>query len=196
MNPTSRLEGGRYRILALVVLLGSVVVFHLYVWNPRKLALAALAQRVEQAERANALAETRPGDLDVLREDLALGERQFAMLERLVPREDEVASIYEAVAAETHSLGLELVHAIPADPVPDSAGFFLRQEWAMQVEGEYHAVGRFLTRVASFPRIVRPRVEEIGPSRITNAGRQLVFARFGLETFVLAPEGVTPPEGG
>ena len=188
--------GARHRLLALLLLLGFGVVFYLYIWNPRRIELTALAQRVEQAERANALAETRPGDLETLREDLALGERQFAMLERLVPGEGDVAAIYEAIAAETQSLGLELVHAIPADPAPDSAGYFLRQHWAMQVEGEYHDVGQFLTRVAGFPRIIRPRVEEIVPARMTNSGRQLVLARFSLETFVLAPERVAPREEG
>ena len=196
MNLLPRDVGARHRLLALFLLLGFGVVFYLHVWNPRRMELTALARRVEQAERANALAETRPGDLEALREDLTLGERQFAMLERLVPGEGEVAAIYEAIAAETQSLGLELVHAVPADPVPDSAGYFLRQHWAMQVEGEYHDVGQFLTRVAGFPRIVRPRVEEIVPARITNSGRQLVLARFSLETFVLAPEGIAPREGG
>lgn len=184
------------RLLVLVLLLGFGGVFHLYVWSPRRAELAALAQRVEEAERANALAETRPDDLDALRRDLALGQRQFAMLERLVPGTSEVAAIYEAIAAETQSLGLELINAVPADPVPDSAGYFLRQHWAMQVEGEYHDIGQLLTRVAGFPRIVRPRVEEIVPARITNSGRQLVLARLSLETFVLAPGGGAPREGG
>lgn len=189
-------DAGRHELLALVLLLGFGAVFYLYMWNPRRLELAELAQRVEHAERANVLAETRPGDLEALREDLALGERQFRMLERLVPNDGEVAAIYEAIATETQSLGLELVNAIPAEPVPDSAGYFLRQLWAMQVEGEYHDVGQLLTRVAGFPRIVRPRVEEIMPSRVTNSGRQLVLARLNLETFVLASEGLVPPEGG
>ncbi len=189
-------DTGRHDLLALVLLLGFGAVFYLYMWNPRRLELAELAQRVEHAERANVLAETRPGDMEALREDLALGERQFRMLERLVPNDGGVAAIYEAIATETQSLGLELVNAIPAEPVPDSAGYFLRQLWAMQVEGEYHDVGQLLTRVAGFPRIVRPRVEEIMPSRVTNSGRQLVLARLHLETFVLASEGLVPPEGG
>lgn len=189
-------DAGRHELLALVLLLGFGAVFYLYMWNPRRLELAELAQRVEHAERANVLAETRPGDMEALREDLALGERQFRMLERLVPNDGGVAAIYEAIATETQSLGLELVNAIPAEPVPDSAGYFLRQLWAMQVEGEYHDVGQLLTRVAGFPRIVRPRVEEIMPSRVTNSGRQLVLARLHLETFVLASEGLVPPEGG
>ena len=184
----------QYRVLGLVLLLGGGTAFHLYFGNPRRVELAEMAERVEQAERAIALSELPAGDLDAIQESLVLGERQLAVLKRLVPREGEVAAIYEAIAAETQSLGLELVHALPADPVADSTGYFVRQRWALQVEGAYHDVGTLLTRIAGFARIVRPEVEEIAPSRITNSGQQLVHARFSLETFVLPPEGGTSPE--
>ncbi len=184
----------RYRVLGLVLLLGLGTAFQLRFWNPRKVELAALAERVERAERANALAGPGDGSLAAMREDLVLGERQLAELKRLVPREGDVEAIYEAIAAETESLGLELVHALPADPVADSTEYFLRQRWALQVEGAYHDVGTLLTRIAGFARLVRPEVDEILPSRIADSGRQLVHARFSLETFVLPPEDYVSPE--
>lgn len=196
MTAPARDPRAQYRVLGLVLLLGCGTAFHLYFSNPRKARLAELAERVERAERANALAELGDGNLDAIQEDLVLGERQLAVLKRLVPREGEVEAIYEAIAAETQSLGLELVHALPADPVADSTGYFVRQQWALEVEGAYHDVGTLLTRIAGFSRIVRPEVDEIVPSRITNSGRQLVHARFSLETFVLPPEDSASPEEG
>ncbi len=184
----------RYRMLAFILLLGCGTVFHLRFWNPRRVELAELAERVERAERTHALAELGEGNLDAVREDLVLGERQLGVLKRLIPREGEVEAIYEAIAAETQSLGLELVHALPADPVADSTGYFVRQRWALQIEGAYHDVGTLLTRIAGFARLVRPEVEEIVPSRIADSGRQLVHARFSLETFVLPPEDSASPE--
>ena len=69
----------------------------------------------------------------------------------------------------------------------------------MQVEGDYHSVAEFLTRVASFDRIVRPDVTDVNPAGETPSGRQLVVAYFSLETYVLAPAGMaavaTEPEG-
>ena len=184
----------QYRALGLVLLLGCGTAFHLRFWNPRKVELAALTERVERTERANAVAELGDRNLDAMREDLVLSERQLAELRRLIPREGEVEAVYEAIAAETQSLGLELVHALPADPAADSTGYFVRQQWALQVEGAYHDVGTLLTRIAGFARLVRPEVDEIVPTRIADSGRQLVQARLSLEAFVLPPEDSALPE--
>jgi len=64
----------------------------------------------------------------------------------------------------------------------------------MEVEGEYHSIGTFLARVASFDRIVRPRVTQIVPTEVTPSGRQIVRATFQLETFVLGSAGTRPAE--
>ena len=128
-------------------------------------------------------------NLDAVRRELALGERQFAMLERLIPARGEVPAIYEAIASESQALGLQLVSVVPFAPQADTTGYFLRQNWQMEVEGEYHDIGQFLSRVASFDRIIRPEVDEITPSGETNSGRQLVAAKFDLETFVLRMRG-------
>jgi type IV pilus assembly protein PilO len=186
----------QYKLLGTMGAVALGALFYFYVWSPKSLDLAELEQRIEQIESANGLAEARMGDLDAIRAELELGERQFAVLERLVPAQSEVPAIYEAIASESQSLGLELISVAPAEPMPDSAGYFMRQNWSMQVEGEFHDVGEFLTRVASFARIVRPDLEEIRPSRETNSGRQLVTARFQLETFVLPPGGSRVREGG
>lgn len=186
----------QYRLLGVIALVAIGVLAYLYVLGPRDDSLAELEERIEMVEIANQLAEARTENLDAVREELELGERQFAMLERLVPAQGEVPAIYEAIAAESQSLGLELVNVTPEEPVADSAGYFMRQSWSMQVEGEYHDVGEFLTRVASLTRIVRPDIEEIRPARETNSGRQIVSVRFQLETFVLPPGGNRVGEGG
>ena len=190
-------SGARVRVLGLVFLLGCGMIFQLRFRTPRRLELAALAERVERAERANAVTEVGGGRLAAaaLREDLVLAERQLGELERLIPHEGEVDALYAAIAAETASLGLELVRALPAEPVADSTGYFVRQQWVLQVEGAYHEVGALLTRIAGFARLVRPEVDEIVPSRIDDSGRQLVHASFSLETFVLpSGDGALPGE--
>lgn len=179
----------QYRLLGILLVLAAGALFWLYVHRPAAAELAELRERVENIEHLNELAEARIGDLEEIRRELELGERQFAALERLVPARGEVPAIYEAIASESQSLGLELLNVVPAEARSDGEGYFLRQRWELEVEGEYHDIGQFLARVASFQRIVRPQVEELRPSRETRGGRQLVGARFDLETYVLPPAG-------
>lgn len=184
----------QYRLLGIILVIALGGLYYLYFHRPKSEDLFELEARVEQIEQQNELAEARMKNLDAVREELELSERQFAMLQRLVPAEDEIPAIYEAIASESQSLGLELVSVTPAQPMADTAGYFMRQNWQMEMEGEYHDLGEFLTRVASFSRIVRPDVQEVRPTHETNSGKQLVSARFALETFVLPPEGAR--EGG
>jgi type IV pilus assembly protein PilO len=176
-------------LLVIVFAIAAAALYYLYVYRPGTEDLLELSDRIEDLETQNQIAETRIGNLQELRDRLASAEGQFQVLERLVPSGAEIPEIYEAMATESQALGLHLISVEPsAGAVADSGSYFLRQRWEMRVEGEYHALGEFLTRVAAFPRIVRPQITELVPTAVTPAGRQLVTATFGLETFILAPD--------
>jgi len=185
-------------LLVIILAVAAGALFYNYIQRPGVADLIDLTDRVEDLETQNEIAETRVGNLQELRDRITLAERQFELVERLVPSNAEVPAIYEAIATQSQALDLRLINVEPSLPQPaDSGAYFLRQEWQMQVEGDYHSLGEFLTRVASFDRIVRPHVTELVPTGETPSGRQLVLASFSLETFVLAPEGavVAKPEG-
>ena len=185
------------KLLVAILAVAAGALYFNFLYRPAGVELLDLADRVESLETQNQLAETRVGNLQRLRDDLGGSERQLTVLQRLVPEGSEVPEIYEAIASETQSLNLRLLNIEPLAPSPaDSAGTLLRQEWSMVVEGSYHAIGEFLANVASFDRIVRPRVTEILPTGTSQAGRQLVRAQFSLETFVLVPEGRRVPASG
>ncbi len=177
-------------LLVVILSLAAATLYYMYVYRPGQEGLIEAVDRVENLEMQNELAETRIGDLQRLRDRLSVAERQFVALQKLVPSGSEVPAIYESIATQTQALNLELVNVEPLEPVAaDSAGSLLRQEWQMEVEGDYHSVATFLTRVASFDRIVRPRVTQIVPAEVTESGRQIVRVTFQLETFVLNPGG-------
>lgn len=178
------------KLLVAILAVAAGALYYQFIHSPAELELVELTDRVENLETQNQLAEARVGNLQRLRDELGGAERQLEILQRLVPEGSEVPEIYEAIASETQSLNLQLLSIEPLAPSPaDSAGTLMRQEWALVVEGSYHAVGQFLANVASFDRIVRPRVSEVVPAGTSGSGRQLVQATFTLETFVLAPEG-------
>ena len=52
----------------------------------------------------------------------------------------------------------------PRPPVPGDV--LVEIPYDVQVQGDYHEVGRFLARVVSFPRVVRPTISELLQSEI------------------------------
>jgi Tfp pilus assembly protein PilO len=183
-------------LLIVILCVAAAALYYVYVFRSNTEEMVEQADRVETLELQNELAEARIGDLQRLRDRLSAAEGQFATLQRLVPSGAEVPAIYEAIATQTQALNLELINVEPLPPVAaDSAGTLLRQEWQMEIEGEYHSVGTFLTRVASFDRIVRPRVTQIVPAETTPSGRQRVRVTFQLETFVVGQPESRPLEG-
>ncbi|MGW8282246.1 MAG: type 4a pilus biogenesis protein PilO [Gemmatimonadota bacterium] len=182
-------------LLIVILSIAATALFYVYVYSPHGDELVELAERADDLELQNEMAEARIGDLQKLRDRLSSAEQQFVLLQKLVPSGAEVPAIYEAIATQTQELNLRLINVEPLPPVnADSAGTLLRQEWQMEVEGEYHAVGTFLARVASFDRIVRPRVTQIIPAETTPSGRQIISVTFQLETFVLGSPEARPME--
>lgn len=185
------------KLLIVIVVVAAGALYYNFLHRPGGLELIELTDRVETLETQNQLAEARIGNLQRLRDELAETERQLRVLERLVPGNAEVPEIYEAIATEAQTRNLRLLSIEPLAPsAADSAGGLMRQEWALVMEGGYHAIGQFLANVASFDRIVRPRVNEISPAGTTGGGRQLVRVLFSLETFVLDPDAVDSGSGG
>lgn len=182
----------------MLVIIGAIAlgaVFYLYVYSPKNDTLEEDEARLEQLEFLNQQANARIGNLDALRDELRNTEDELQVLERLVPSQAEMPAIYQSIASEAEVLGLKLVSVTPAPPVADTAGYFMRQDWMMSLEGEYHRVGEFVTHVASFDRIVRPQIVDITPAGKTPSGRQLVTAVLSLETFVLQQPGAASDPG-
>ena len=183
-------------LLGIIVPLALGVLFFLYIYKPKVAELDLLEDRVADVDMQNRMARERTKNLDRVREELELAELRFAALERLVPTGAEVPEIYEAIASESEALNLDLRNVVPSEARPDAEAdedstYFLTQNWEMEVEGSYHDLGAFLTRVASFNRIVRPQVREIRPVQGEDQANQPVTAYFELQTFVLPPASMS-----
>ncbi len=78
------------------------------------------------------------------------------------------------------------------------AGFYTKQTWDLGVIGEYHDVGRFLARVASLPRIIKPTNVQVGPapqSRATRGMEAPLEVSLRIETFVLGADTTSATAG-
>lgn len=183
-------QRSQQRLLGIVVLVAAAGLFYMYVYSPRVSDLTELQDRIDQIEQQNEMARARTGGLDRLRAELARTERLFAGLQELVPSRAEATEIYESMATRSEELNLDLVSVRPLEPDTTEGGYYLRQQWDMTVEGDYHTLGRFLTMIGSLPRLVRPQVEQLQPVGGQGGSEGDVRANFTLETFVLAPDTV------
>lgn len=181
----------QYRLLGILVAVGAAVLYWLYVYSPRQRELDAVENRLAEIQTFERGAETRTGILEEIRRAVRARERELDALRRLIPERAEVAALYQSIAVQSRSRGLELVSVSPTSPQPDESGQFLRQEWEMTVEGAYHEVARFMTEVASLDRIVRPAVVEVSPTGDRQTLPTELRVELRLETFIFPPEGAT-----
>lgn len=188
-DPTQRnwMLGG----LAFLVL---IVPYNLYLLAPRQEENANLQTQVENLEtvnrRASVLAAQGGGDLQ---ERLALYEAHVAKLEELIPQREEVPVLLDDIQtrARMQDVDVRLLEPQPREP----GEYYDRTAYNMSVVGEYHAVGRFLTEVASLSRIVTPVQVEVqlydAPQQYPDLASPVV-ANFRIETYVLPDSTAVP----
>ena len=160
--------------------------FYDRVYGPRKAQLAALETRLEQLNQVNArsraITRGAEGEVD---QQLALYRQQLELAEGLIPSDEEVPSLLDAISAEATRTGVELTLIQPVGATEEA--YYTRRVYDMAVVGRYHQVGEFLTKVASLPRIVTPTNLTLSPRPVPEGqtGPQLLEARFSIETYVI-----------
>jgi len=189
----------RQKALAAILAAGvGAFVVYQYVYTPKMEAVSEVETRVETLDAANqrarVLAARGGGNIE---EQLALYERHVMRLEELIPGREEVATLITNITAEARRLNVELATIAPEPP---QLGEFYRKEvYALQAVGEYHAVGQFLSSIASLPRIITPvqmDLSRLQESRDVYGDMDApVVAAFKIETYVLPEPGSGPPPG-
>jgi type IV pilus assembly protein PilO len=189
-NPTDPTQ--RNWMIGGIAFLLLIVPYNLYLLSPRQDENAGLQTQVENLEtvnrRASVLAAQGGGDLQ---ERLALYEAHVAKLEELIPQQEEVPVLLDDIQTRAR---LQQVDVRLLEPQPREPGqYYDRTAYNMAVVGEYHAVGRFLTEVASLSRIVTPVQVEVQlydqPQQYPELASPVV-ANFRIETYVL-PDSAT-----
>lgn len=162
---------------------------HTYVHVPRGERAETRENRLRLVESGNAAADALAADARGLAARVAEYRTQFERLEGLLPSHREVASLLEAISASEGAAGVEVARMRP-EPV-QRGRFYDHLSYEIEVRGGYHALGSFLTRVASMERILVP-----GPVTIVRAVPAAadpglhdgnVTARFRIRTHVVTP---------
>lgn len=183
-------------LVAIVLAGGALYAFHTYWYSPRADELEQMESRAVTLEDRNRLARTQAarGGVD-LEERNALYERHVMELERLIPQREEVPQLMRTISAEARSAGVNLQALNPELDEPGE--FYVKQAWSLNVIGEYDDVGRFMTSIASLPRIITPVDVDIRgytqPAGVGLAYEAPVAATFRIELYVLPDRGDAPP---
>lgn len=185
----------RNALIVGVLLLALIYPFYAFWYKGRRDEVTAFQTRLETLEdqnrRAQVLAARGGGDLE---ERLALYERQVSRLEELIPAAEEVAGLLDDINGTARRVGVDLYRMIPE---PSEAGtFYTKTSYECSVVGEYHDVARFLTEIASLPRIVTPveiEVELHSQANLFPEYDSPILMNFRIETYVLPQAGAPAP---
>ena len=174
--------------LAGIVFCFVVLYFANSMWySGAKEALVAQQDRLESLETQNRVAQTLAisGGRD-LEERMAVYERHILQLEQLIPESEEVAALLAEMTRVSREVGIDLDLMRPETSEPGA--FYTKETFEIRVLGEYHDVGRFLTRIASLPRIITPtdlQLDQFADSRAATDYTSPVQVTFRIQTYVV-----------
>jgi type IV pilus assembly protein PilO len=181
-------------VFVVIVAVAALGVFYQYVWSPKQEVLAALEARVEALTELNEKIEreVKRGNLAKLKAEAERYRRDLAVLRQLVPTRNEVPALLEQVSTAARRVGLDLSDVQPEDVV--SGIHFDVHRYRIGVNGDYHAIARFLTNVGSLTRIVAPINLQLTPSsknlpRVLPKEHRLLEARLQIQTYVARAGG-------
>ena len=181
--------------IALLIGIGAVTALYLvyaYWYTPQVTEMEVLQARLEQLESRNLQAQVvaARGGAN-LEERLAVYERHVDRLEELIPESEEVPALMNSITMEAQRAGVDLTGLNPE--ISDPGELYTLQSYEVTVVGDFHPVGRFLTAVASLPRIITPvnlELEVFEGDLVRYEMVAPVFARFRVQTYVLNRDGL------
>lgn len=189
------LESAQRKNLLYIGVFLALAAFGFYdrVYTPRKARIAEMEARLEQLKTVNARSRAiTQGAEGAVNEQMALYRQQLELAEGLIPSNEELPNLLDAISAEATRTGVELTLIQPVGATEEA--YYTRRVYDMAVVGEYHQIGEFLTRVASLPRIVTATNLTVAPfarpgqdenTAGTAAAQVPLEARFSIETYVI-----------
>ena len=185
-----------------LIVVGLFYVFWTYWYSPRKVEVDEMAARLEELEAGNSRAQiiaTRGGA--ELQERLTLYERHVSQLERLIPASEEVPALLADISTVARQSGLNDVARL-APEADETGAFYTRKSYELEVVGEYHDIGQFLTRIASLDRIITPmdlQLTRFQGNRAILDFENPLTATLRIQTYIVPsapPPASGPGEGG
>ena len=173
-------------MLAALVLLVGGYFGYTKVYQPKRAEVAALETRLENLQIQNRTAQvlTDADGRSEMERRLGAYRHQLTTVEGLIPSSEELPDLLDAISAEAQRAGVDLSLIQPVGATAEQ--FYTRRSYELAVLGSYHAIGAFLTEIASLPRIVTPTTLDLTVEADGEQGKEpRLQAKFAIETYVL-----------
>lgn len=185
------------RLLAGVVPILLAVAYYQLAYSPRRTRIDELQTRYETLASQNRAAEATMARYGPnLGRQLALYEQHLAVIERLIPRRNDIPNLLVAMGEQAQANRVQWGGFVPA--AEEAGQYYSRQSYEISVAGMYHDIGSYLAAIASLPRIVKPGRMDLKVTADRNPRDPslppLLRARFDVETYVLPTPGEVRPD--
>jgi type IV pilus assembly protein PilO len=178
----------RKQLYVLIGLIPLVLAFLYYQFyhTTRVAEVEILEEQVETLQAGNAAAQAIVASYGTdLPRRLAIYEEHIRQLEELLPRREDVPMLIDLITEQAQILGIQLTALKPS--IEEPGEFYSRQSYELNVLGDYHSVGEYLTAIGSLPRIVRSQgvalsVSNAPPKR---DGTPQLIASFKIQTYIM-----------
>lgn len=192
-NPTDPKQ--RNAMVVAILLLVLFYPFYSFWYKGHKAEVDDMQAHLERLQDNNRRAEltlARGGSKN-LEERMALYQRQVGKLEQLIPSAEDVPALVNSIAGDAirSNVKLERLNPEPLEP----GAYYTKSTYDVGAIGEYHDVGRFITQIASLPRIVSPvqmSVTLYNQPTLYPDYKSPIIASFQIETYVLPEPGAKP----
>jgi type IV pilus assembly protein PilO len=161
--------------------------------------------RAAEAERLEARVEMLAAQNDAMRavvarfgtdlpRRLAIYQEHVRHLEQLIPHREDVPRLIYQITERALENGVELAVIRPG--TEEAGEFYSRQTFELQVLGEYHSIGEYLTAIGSLSRIVRPHELKLSVETPRPDGEKspTLRAAFRIEVYVMPEPTSTDTE--
>ena len=174
--------------LVVLIVLAGLYGYYEYVFAPKREAFSQIRTKLENLETQvnDARAVVAQNDTTELRLELERVTKELALVESLLPTNEDLPKLLESVSRVAMRNGVKSAMFEPSAPIQHE--LYRELPYKMMVRCGYHQLASFLADVSSFHRVIKPT--GVSLSRETsndqvNEGRTLV-ADVTLTTYIMA----------
>ncbi|MBF0316777.1 MAG: type 4a pilus biogenesis protein PilO [Nitrospirae bacterium] len=154
LESVNKLHPGVRVLIALIPFFIIALVFYLAFYKPKYAQIKKLKAEIKKLDGEIADAQEMVKKLPLLKEQLAKAEKEYELIKRQLPEESEISSLLKTVSDQGRYSGLKINLWEPKPKSNHSSNIVYVIPVNVSMNGSYHELGNFLSRLTALDRIV------------------------------------------